>query len=275
MRSSILSYGAKNLYQVFLDYKERYQHRNVWNNSSSIAAWSEFFLGLIHPAVVLETLSQAVALRELLQSGWNGNKTPWQAFQSEGRHQDETGSMGTKTGIKITPSSHGSFTPPFHQLLVSSQLQKRFLQRMTTLRPVQRFALTASSLLHLSGVFKQSKQWTLFSQRFAHGPHAEGPEIPPADTSTFIQLTVKCWSRDWLYNVLLQELVKHTTDLTDKENLRIALDAMRVSVCAVVCIYSLFISADLACVSRTWRRVSTRWSGITRSSNRSPPSSYP
>lgn len=39
---------------------------------------------------------------------------------------------------------------------------------------------------------------------------------------------------DWFCNVFLQELVKHTTDLTDKENLRIALDAMRVSVCLCV-----------------------------------------
>lgn len=34
----------------------------------------------------------------------------------------------------------------------------------------------------LSGVFKESKQWTFFSTRFTHGPHAESPQIPPAIT---------------------------------------------------------------------------------------------
>uniref|UniRef100_A0AAX7SYA9 Osteoclast-stimulating factor 1 n=1 Tax=Astatotilapia calliptera TaxID=8154 RepID=A0AAX7SYA9_ASTCA len=39
------------------------------------------------------------------------------------------------------------------------------------------------------------------------------------------------------YHLLLQELVKHTTDSTEKENLRTALDAMRVSVC--ICVFLL------------------------------------
>ncbi|XP_016336968.1 proto-oncogene vav-like, partial [Sinocyclocheilus anshuiensis] len=38
------------------------------------------------------------------------------------------------------------------------------------------------------------------------------------------------------YHLLLQELVKHTVDQQEKENLRTALDAMRVSVCVCVCV---------------------------------------
>lgn len=114
-------------------------------------------------------------------------------------------------------------------------------------------------------MLKQSKQWALFSERFAHGPHAEGPEIPPAVTSTFIQLSnfvnsalEPCISV-LFYNLFLQELVKHTTDAKDKENLRLALDAMRVSVYVfLLTCYSYDISIDLSCVSRTWRSVSTR-----------------
>lgn len=81
VRTSILNYGAKNLHQVFLQYKERYQHQNVLrilrisylSELSIIPAALEgaasIFLCLICPAVLLATLSQAAALRELLQSG--------------------------------------------------------------------------------------------------------------------------------------------------------------------------------------------------------------
>lgn len=80
-----------------------------------------------------------------------------------------------------------------------------------------------------------------------------------------VLLTVR-WSHVFLlysiyfcYNLFLQELVKHTTDAKEKENLRIALDAMRVSVYVFLltgCSYDL--SIHLSCVSRTWRSVSMR-----------------
>lgn len=85
----------------------------------------------------------------------------------------------------------------------------------------------------LPGVFEQSQQWTLLSQGPAHGADAEGPQIPPAATGRpappRVSFVSSRTSLSWR-GVCLQELVKHTVDATEKENLRAALDAMRVSV---------------------------------------------
>lgn len=105
-----------------------------------------------------------------------------------------------------------------------------------------RSSLPSYSLsLSLSGVLKQSEQWTFFSPRSPHGPYAAGAQIPSAVTGMFVQVCVCVCGciNPCMYNfhsksiffvcLCLQELVKHTTDPGDKENLRTALDAMRVS----------------------------------------------
>lgn len=109
----------------------------------------------------------------------------------------------------------------------------------TSVQVFTSFLLSLS--LSLSGVLKQSEQWTFFSPRSPHGPYAAGAQIPSAVTGMFVQVCVcvcgcinPCMfnfhSKSIFFVCLcLQELVKHTTDPGDKENLRTALDAMRVS----------------------------------------------